>query len=438
MRGADAMQESLFTVAKLDDFVPADHPLRAIRVLVNDALTAMNGLFNAIYADTGRDSIAPEKLMRALLLQVVLLDPQRAAADGADCATTCCSAGSSAWRIDDESGTTRSFSKNRDRLLDASGGGRLLRRGDAPGRYPWPAVQGALLGRRHADSSVGEPEELSAEGRQRRPAAGLAVGATPRPTGRANPRSNDTHASTTDPDARTYRKSHNTASILALPRPRADGEPHGAWWSVPWSPLPMASASGGRHWPCSMPCPTRSPQTSAPTKPTTPPTSWPRAASATSRRTSRATIPVAAAARSTARTTRHPGYAASQIIRKRIEEHFGWGKTVGRIRQTVFRGLQRVDQQFKLTMTASNITRMARILSAAPQRREHEERNRAAKAQHRGSKRPAPRPERNKPLRAECIGRSGWLIASKFNSLLAPAQNWNSATPAPTLVWRWL
>ena len=67
------------------------------------------------------------------------------------------------------------------------------------------------------------------------------------------------------------------------------------------------------------------------------------------------------------RTMRHPGYAISQTIRKRIEEHFGWGKTVGRIRQTVFRGLRRVDQQFKLTMAASNIVRIARILSAVPQ-----------------------------------------------------------------------
>lgn len=67
------------------------------------------------------------------------------------------------------------------------------------------------------------------------------------------------------------------------------------------------------------------------------------------------------------RTTRHEGYRISQVIRKRIEEHFGWGKTVGRIRQTVFRGIQRVDQQFKLTMTASNLTRMARILFAVPQ-----------------------------------------------------------------------
>ncbi len=66
------------------------------------------------------------------------------------------------------------------------------------------------------------------------------------------------------------------------------------------------------------------------------------------------------------RTTRHPSYGISQIIRKRIEEHFGWGKTIGRIRQTVFRGLWRVDLQFKLTMTASNLLRLARMQGAVP------------------------------------------------------------------------
>jgi IS5 family transposase len=68
-----------------------------------------------------------------------------------------------------------------------------------------------------------------------------------------------------------------------------------------------------------------------------------------------------------ARTTQHQGYALSQTIRKRIEEHFGWGKTVGRIRQTVYRGLRRVDQHFKLTMTASNILRIARMPAAVLQ-----------------------------------------------------------------------
>ena len=68
-----------------------------------------------------------------------------------------------------------------------------------------------------------------------------------------------------------------------------------------------------------------------------------------------------------ARTTRHDGYQLSQTIRKRIEENFGWGKTVGRIRQTVCRGLKRVDQHFKLTMTASNLVRIARMPLAVPQ-----------------------------------------------------------------------
>ncbi|EEF23753.1 conserved hypothetical protein, partial [Ricinus communis] len=70
MRGMDEMQEALFTTVKLEDFVPADHPLRPIRLLVHQALKRLNGLFGIIYADSGRASIAPEKLVRALLLQV--------------------------------------------------------------------------------------------------------------------------------------------------------------------------------------------------------------------------------------------------------------------------------------------------------------------------------------------------------------------------------
>ena len=72
------MQESLFTVAKLDDFVPADHPLRAIRTLVNDALTAMNAQFNAIYANSGRLGRAGEA-GPGLAAASVLLDPERTA-----------------------------------------------------------------------------------------------------------------------------------------------------------------------------------------------------------------------------------------------------------------------------------------------------------------------------------------------------------------------
>ena len=74
MRGADTFTESLFTMRKLEDFIPADHPLRVIRKMANTALERMNGLFTEMYeADTkgGRPSIAPEKLLRAMLLQVL-------------------------------------------------------------------------------------------------------------------------------------------------------------------------------------------------------------------------------------------------------------------------------------------------------------------------------------------------------------------------------
>ncbi len=74
MRGADTFTESLFTMRKLEDFVPADHPLCAIRKMANAALSKMNGLFAGMYeADVkgGRPSVAPEKLLRAMLLQVL-------------------------------------------------------------------------------------------------------------------------------------------------------------------------------------------------------------------------------------------------------------------------------------------------------------------------------------------------------------------------------
>jgi hypothetical protein len=67
------------------------------------------------------------------------------------------------------------------------------------------------------------------------------------------------------------------------------------------------------------------------------------------------------------RTSWHAGYRTSPVTRKRIEEHFGWGKTIGRIRQTVYRGIKRVDQHFKLKMAGSNPIHMARMPGVVPQ-----------------------------------------------------------------------
>jgi transposase len=111
------MQEALFTVAKLEDFVPADHPLRPIHALVNEALSRLNGLFNTIYADTGRASIAPEKLLRAMLIQVFFsVRSERQLMEQVRYNLLY------RWfiglAIDDDVWDHSTFSKNRDRLLE--------------------------------------------------------------------------------------------------------------------------------------------------------------------------------------------------------------------------------------------------------------------------------------------------------------------------------
>ena len=182
---------------------------------------------------------------------------------------------------------------------------------------------------------------------------------------KGQPRSNDTHASTTDPDARTFRKSHNTASILCYQGhvlmenrnglvvsavvTHADGfgERRAAL-----AMLDAASDPGRRSVGADKAYDTADFVAACRERKVTP-----HVAANDTRRGGSAID---------GRTTRHSGYRLSQMVRKRIEEHFGWGKTVGRIRQTVFRGLRRVDLQFKLTMTASNLMRLARMPSVVP------------------------------------------------------------------------
>src|SRR5476649_2130765 len=212
MRGSDGMQETLFTMAKLEDFVPADHPLRPIGVLVNEALERLNGLFNEIYADTGRASIAPEKLMRALLLQVFYsVRSERQICEQLRYNLLF------RWfvglAIDDAVWDHSVFSKNRDRLLDnavvEAFFAEIMGQADAKG----------LLSREHF-SVDGTLIQAWASHKSFRRKDG-SDDQTPSGPGRnaqadwkGKPRSNDTHESSTDPDARLFRKSFNTASIL--------------------------------------------------------------------------------------------------------------------------------------------------------------------------------------------------------------------------------
>lgn len=361
MRGSDAMQESLFTVAKLEDFVPSDHPLRPIRSLVNEALAHLNGLFNTIYADTGRASIAPEKLLRAMLIQVFFsVRSERQLVEQIHYNLLY------RWfiglAIDDEVWDHSSFSKNRDRLLEhrvvesfftevmsLADKRKLLSKDHF-------SVDGTLI-----QAWASHKSFMPKSGSDDDPGAGPGRNASADWHGK--PRSNATHASTTDPDSRLFKKSQNAAAILAYQGhvlmehrsglvvsavvTHADG--HGERVAA----LAMLDSLPGKH-----------PRTIAADK------AYDTRDFVQACRQRHVTPHVAShstrwgGSAIDGRTTRHWGYAVSQSIRKRIEEHFGWGKTVGRIRQTLYRGIERVDQQFKLTMTASNIVRMARIFSA--------------------------------------------------------------------------
>jgi transposase len=366
MRGADAMQEVLFTVAKLEDFVPADHPLRPIRTLVNEALSRLNGLFNTIYADTGRASIAPEKLLRAMLIQVLFsVRSERQLMEQVRYNLLY------RWfiglSIDDEVWDHSVFSKNRDRLLEhavvESFFTEVMQLADKRNLLSKEhfSVDGTLI-QAWASHKSFVPKDSGGPG----DGSGGSGGRNSLADWKGKPRSNDTHASTTDPDARLFRKSKSTAAVLSY---QGHVLMENRCGLVVGAVVTHADGMGERMAALAMldTLPRNGPKTLAADK------GYDTRDFIAACRQRRVTPHVASnvthqgGSAIDARTTRHPGYAISQVVRKRIEEHFGWGKTVGRIRQTVYRGLKRVDQQFKLTMTASNIVRMARILSAAPQ-----------------------------------------------------------------------
>jgi transposase len=358
------MQESMFTVAKLEDFVPSEHPLRQIRVLVNEALSRLNGLFNAIYADTGRASIAPEKLMRALLLQVFYsVRSERMLCEQMRYNLLF------RWfvglAIDDAVWDHSVFSKNRDRLLEnaiiESFFTEVMTLADKAGLLSQEhfSVDGTLI-QAWASQKSFRPKDGSDD---QTPNGG---GRNAQADWKGKPRSNDTHESTTDADARLFRKSNNTASILCYQGHVLMENRSGL---VVSAVVTHASGTGERDAAVAML--DTAPGTQSKTVGTD--KAYDTADFIADCRARNVTPHVACndarrgGSAIDGRTTRHDGYRLSQTIRKRIEEHFGWGKTVGAIRQTVYRGLQRVDQHFKLTMTASNIVRMARILCAVPQ-----------------------------------------------------------------------
>ena len=363
MRGSDETQEALFTVAKLEDFVPSDHPLRRIQVIVNAALDGLDELFNEMYAGSGRASVAPEKLMRALLLQVLFsIRSERQLMEQIRYNLLF------RWfvglAIDDPVWDHSVFSKNRDRLIEHEAIEKfftevmaLAEKKDLLSKEHF-SVDGTLV-QAWASHKSFRPKDGSDEGPG---APGRNVDAD----WKGRPRSNETHASTTDPDSRLFRKTHGTPALLCYQGHALMENRSGL---VVGAVVTHADGYGEREAAKVMigMIPGCGPKTLGADK------NYDTAGFVDACRQIHVTPHVAmnlerpGGSAIDGRTARHAGYQTSQRIRKRIEEHFGWAKTVGRIRQTVFRGIRRVDQQFKLNMLASNIVRLSRMPGVVPE-----------------------------------------------------------------------
>jgi transposase len=361
MRGADSHSEPLFTTVKLEDFVPANHPLRPIRMWVNEALAKMDAKFSAMYeADVkgGRPSIAPEKLMRAMLLQVLYsIRSERQLVEQITYNLLF------RWfvglAIDDVVWNHSVFSKNRDRLIEHEAVTELFnatvemadKRGLLSGEHF--SVDGTLIKAWASHKSMRRKDGSDDD--------------RPPEDWRGEPRSNDTHESKTDPESRLYRKSNAAPALPSYLGHVLTDNRHGLVVNVQAS---TADGTGERDAAARMLADVaksgkrvtigadKAYDTKGFVKACRDINVTPHVAQNTNRIGGSAID---------ARTTRHVGYEISQRKRKRIEQCFGWGKMIGPIGQVMVQGLDKVDQLLTLTMAAYNLTRLRTLDDLRPQ-----------------------------------------------------------------------
>ncbi|KAF0205081.1 MAG: transposase IS4 family [Methylocystaceae bacterium] len=361
MRGEDRRTGSLFSYVDLEARVGKDHPLRAIRLLVNEALAALASEFAALYAPIGRPSIPAEKLLRAMLLQAFYsIRSERQLMERLEFDLLF------RWfvglGIDDAVWDHSVFSKNRDRLLEGEIAAKFLNAVLAQPRVKRLlsaehfSVDGTLI-EAWASMKSFKPKD----GADEPPAEG--GGRNKETDFHGEKRSNETHASTTDPEARLYRKGVGKEAKLCFIGHALMENRHGLFVDACLTP---ADGHAERIAALHMIEP-RADQPRAITlgadkaydaedfvnelramKVT------PHVAQNTSGRTSAID----------GRTTRHAGYAISQRIRKRIEEGFGWIKTIAGQEKTKFRGRDRVGWAFTFAAAAYNLARLPKLMAA--------------------------------------------------------------------------
>jgi transposase len=353
MRGDDRQPDAMFSYVSAEERVPRDHPLRAIRPMVDAALREMSGEFDRLYSRVGRPSIPPERLFRALLLQLFYsVRSERLLMEQLDYNILF------RWfvglEMDEPVWAPTVFTKNRERLLNQDVARSFFRcvleQADGLLSDEHFTVDGTLI-----EAWASQKSFQSKDG----PRAGDGRDF------RGQQRKNDTHASTTDPDAKLYRKSHNAEARLAYLGHALIENRNGLVVEA------MATTADGRaerdaaillldeH------AGDDRRRTLGADKgyDTTDFVAVSRALGYTPHVSQNVKRPGGSAI--DARTTRHEAYAISQACRPRIEPVFGWLKVIANLRKVKLRGLPKLDWLFVFGCAAYNLKRLSKLLPTA-------------------------------------------------------------------------
>lgn len=360
MRGDDKRTGQLFSYVDLEARVRRDHPLRAIRTIVNEALGALEREFAALYSPIGRPSIPPEKLLRAMLLQAFYsIRSERLLMERLEYDLLF------RWfvgiGVDDAAWDHSTFSKNRDRLLEGDISAKFLAAVLARPRVTRLlssdhfSVDGTLIEAWASMKSV-----KPGNGSDNPPAGG--GGRNQEADFHGQKRTNETHASTTDPQARLYRKGKGKEAKLCFMGHGLMENRHGLLVDAC---LTLADGHAERVAALHM----IEPRADRPRRITLgADKGYDTEDFVNELRSMKVTPHVAQniSGRRSAidgRTTRHGGYVTSQRIRKRIEEAFGWIKTVAGQDKTKFRGRDRVGWAFTFAAAAYNLVRLPKLMA---------------------------------------------------------------------------
>ena len=355
MRGEDPKQEAMFSYVSPEQRVPRDHPLRPIREMVDTILQEMSPQFARLYSQRGRPSIAPERLLRVLLLQIFYsVRSERLLMEQLHYNLLF------RWfvgmEMDEQVWNHAVFSKNRERLLNEQIAQaffqRVLRQAQPYLSDEHFTVDGTLI------------EAWASQKSFRRKEEGERPPGTPREADfHGEQRSNQTHQSTTDPDARLYKKSKGAEARLSYLGHVLMENRNGLLVQTM-----LTQADGTAERDAALLMASKIPGTRRLTLGAD--KNYDTREFVRTAREMKITPHVAqnTTNRSSAidgRTTRQAGYEISQQKRKRVEQSFGWMKIIGLLRKVKLRGREKVGWWFTFVGAAYNLVRLRRLRAEA-------------------------------------------------------------------------